>query len=57
MIQIAVMGHGVVGSGVTEILLSHGDEIAKKVFRSLEDERSTPKLLKKINYPFKKNNI
>ena len=31
MIQIAVMGHGVVGSGVTEILLSHGDEIAKKV--------------------------
>lgn len=31
MIQVAVMGHGVVGSGVTEILLKHYDEIAKKV--------------------------
>lgn len=31
MIQVAVMGHGVVGSGVTEILLKHSDEIAKKV--------------------------
>ena len=31
MIQIAVMGHGVVGSGVTNILLNHNDEIAKKV--------------------------
>ena len=31
MIQIAVMGHGVVGSGVTEILLKHSAEIAKKV--------------------------
>ena len=31
MIQVAVMGHGVVGSGVTEILLKHHDEIAKKV--------------------------
>ena len=31
MIQIAVMGHGVVGSGVTEILLKHTDKIAKKV--------------------------
>ncbi len=31
MIQIAVMGHGVVGSGVTEILLKHADKIAEKV--------------------------
>lgn len=31
MIQIAVMGHGVVGSGVTEILLKHAEEIKKKV--------------------------
>lgn len=31
MIQIAVMGHGVVGSGVTEILLKHSAEIQKKV--------------------------
>lgn len=31
MIQIAVMGHGVVGSGVTEILLKHAKEIEKKI--------------------------
>ncbi|MBQ1546257.1 MAG: homoserine dehydrogenase [Clostridia bacterium] len=31
MIQIAVMGHGVVGGGVTEILLKHADSIAKKL--------------------------
>lgn len=31
MIQIAVMGHGVVGGGVTEILLKHADSITKKV--------------------------
>lgn len=31
MIQIAVMGHGVVGSGVTDILLRHTESIAKKV--------------------------
>lgn len=31
MIQIAIMGHGVVGSGVTEILLKHSAEIEKKV--------------------------
>ncbi|MBQ3970320.1 MAG: homoserine dehydrogenase [Clostridia bacterium] len=31
MIQVAVMGHGVVGSGVTEILLKHSEEIKKKV--------------------------
>ncbi len=31
MINIAVMGHGVVGSGVTEILLKHSKEIAKKL--------------------------
>ncbi len=31
MIQVAIMGHGVVGSGVAEILLKHSEEIAKKV--------------------------
>lgn len=31
MIQVAIMGHGVVGSGVAEILLKHTDEISKKV--------------------------
>lgn len=31
MIQIAIMGHGVVGSGVSEILLKHSAEIEKKV--------------------------
>lgn len=30
MIQVAVMGHGVVGSGVVEVLLSHHDSIAKR---------------------------
>ena len=31
MIQAAVLGHGVVGGGVTEILLKHTDDIAKKI--------------------------
>ena len=30
MIDVAIMGHGVVGSGVAEILLGHKDSIAKK---------------------------
>ena len=30
MIDVAIMGHGVVGSGVAEILLDHKDSIAKK---------------------------
>lgn len=30
MIDVAIMGHGVVGSGVAEILLSHFDSIAQK---------------------------
>lgn len=30
MIQIAVMGHGVVGSGVVEVLLSHRESIANR---------------------------
>ena len=29
MAEIAVMGHGVVGSGVLEVLLSHTDSISK----------------------------
>ncbi len=31
MINIAIMGHGVVGSGVAEILINHNDRIAKGV--------------------------
>ena len=31
MIQVAVMGHGVVGSGVAEILIDHPDRIQKAV--------------------------
>ncbi|MBQ8135539.1 MAG: homoserine dehydrogenase [Clostridia bacterium] len=30
MVQVAVMGHGVVGSGVVEVLLNHCDSIAKR---------------------------
>ncbi len=30
MINVAIMGHGVVGSGVAEILLKHADSIAEK---------------------------
>lgn len=30
MVQVAVMGHGVVGSGVVEVLLNHRDSIAKR---------------------------
>ena len=31
MINIAIMGHGVVGSGVAEILINHKDRIEKRV--------------------------
>ncbi len=31
MINVAIMGHGVVGSGVAEILIYHADRIAEKV--------------------------
>ena len=31
MINIAIMGHGVVGSGVAEILINHNDRISKRV--------------------------
>ena len=30
MIDVAIMGHGVVGSGVAEILISHRESIAAK---------------------------
>ena len=30
MAEIAVMGHGVVGSGVMEVLISHKDSIPKR---------------------------
>lgn len=47
MIQIAVMGHGVVGSGVTEILLKHCDEITKK----LKEEIYIKKVLDLREFP------
>ena len=30
MINVAIMGHGVVGSGVAEILINHSDRITQK---------------------------
>lgn len=39
MIQVAVMGHGVVGSGVTDILLKHTESIAKKVGEEINVKR------------------
>lgn len=47
MIQIAVMGHGVVGSGVTEILLKHSEEITKKV----KEEINIKKVLDLREFP------
>ncbi len=39
MISIAIMGHGVVGSGVAEVLLKNADSIAKKAGDSIEVKR------------------
>ncbi|HPU58422.1 MAG TPA: homoserine dehydrogenase, partial [Candidatus Avimonas sp.] len=36
MIKIAVMGHGVVGSGVVEVLLKNGSKIAQKAGQPVE---------------------
>lgn len=35
MIQVAIMGHGVVGSGVAEILLTHSNSLTKKVHQEI----------------------
>lgn len=35
MIQVAIMGHGVVGSGVAEILLTHNNSLTKKVHQEI----------------------
>ena len=35
MADIAVLGHGVVGSGVLEVLLSHRESIAKRAKEEL----------------------
>ncbi len=35
MIQVAIMGHGVVGSGVAEILLTHKNSLKKKVHNDI----------------------
>ncbi len=39
MIKVAVMGHGVVGGGVTEILLKNAESIAKKVKQEIYIEK------------------
>ncbi len=36
MVKVAIMGHGVVGSGVAEILLSHADSIADKAKNEID---------------------
>ena len=35
MINVAIMGHGVVGSGVAEILINHSERIADKAHTSV----------------------
>lgn len=49
MAKVAIMGHGVVGSGVAELLLHHADTISKRANERLEvayilDLRSFPQL-------------
>lgn len=39
MIQVAIMGHGVVGSGVAEILLTHNNSLTKKVHQEINIKR------------------
>ncbi len=39
MIYVAIMGHGVVGSGVAEVLLKNADSIAKKAGKKIEVKR------------------
>ena len=49
MADIAVLGHGVVGSGVLEVLLSHGDSITRRAKEAIRvryvlDLREFPEL-------------
>ncbi len=49
MIQVAIMGHGVVGSGVAEILLTHKDSLTRKakeeiIIKHILDLREFPNL-------------
>ena len=39
MIQVALLGHGVVGSGVAEILLTHKESLQKKVHEEISIKR------------------
>ena len=39
MIQVAILGHGVVGSGVAELLLQNAQSIAKKAGQEIEVRR------------------
>ena len=39
MAEIAVLGHGVVGSGVLEVLLTHKDSIAKRAKEEIHVKR------------------
>lgn len=60
MIDVAIMGHGVVGSGVAEILINHKERISKRVkeevnvkyildLRSFEDLDYSEKFVKDFN--------
>ena len=54
MVQIAVMGYGVVGSGVVEVLTTHTDHIAKRAkeeigIKYILDLREFPDSLLRIN--------
>jgi homoserine dehydrogenase len=47
MIQVAIMGHGVVGSGVANIITTH----KKKLFESLGEEIYIKKILDLREFP------
>ena len=45
MINVAIMGHGVVGSGVAEILINHPKRIADKVKDEVNPLADAPDML------------
>lgn len=47
MVQVAVMGHGVVGSGVVEVLMKHAESIAKRA----KEEIHVRKILDLRDFP------
>ena len=47
MVSIAIMGHGVVGSGVAEIFTTH----KQKLYASIGEEVYVKKILDFVNFP------